>query len=312
MSQPEVVVVGGINVDLKGQTSGRFELRTSNPGTLQATPGGVGRNIAENLARLDVAVTLLSAVGADPEGERIVRETAAAGVDLRHLLQLETERTGTYIALLDRDGELVAALADMAVLDRLSVEYLQSKLALFRAARYIVCDANIPEAAIAFLSAFSRMSGVPLAVEPVSVVKAQRVAAHCGGISLLTPNLDELAALTGTEPERRTVARSAQVLVDRGVATVITTLGEAGLCCTTQAGSLLLGSYPATVAEVTGAGDALTAGVIYGLVRGMELAEACRRGLAAAALTVAAPETVNPRLSRAQVEALAAAPPVRP
>ena len=230
MARPEVVVVGGSNIDLKGRTAGDLRLRTSNPGTIQASPGGVGRNIAENLGRLGVAVSLLGVVGVDPEGERIIRATAAAGVDLRYLLRLERERTGTYIALLNNHGELTAALADMAILDRLSVEYLRAALDLLRSAQWIVCDTNIPEAAIAFLIAFSRTSGIPICIEPVSVAKAQRVRGNLQGVALITPNLDELAALTGVPTQSDNVAQTARLLIDAGVSAVVTTLGEDGLC----------------------------------------------------------------------------------
>jgi len=61
----EVVVIGGINVDIKSRVDAPLVMATSNPGTTTVTAGGVGRNIAESLARLGVRTSLISAVGDD-------------------------------------------------------------------------------------------------------------------------------------------------------------------------------------------------------------------------------------------------------
>jgi pseudouridine kinase len=77
-----VTVVGGANIDIKVAIKGATIPATSNPGTAMMSLGGVGRNIAHNLARLDVAVKLISAVGRDAQGDRLLAETEAAGVDV--------------------------------------------------------------------------------------------------------------------------------------------------------------------------------------------------------------------------------------
>ena len=304
MDSYEVVVVGGVNLDIKGQSKALFQYGTSNPGIIKTAAGGVGRNIAENLARLDVAVTLLGVIGQDPEGDQIIRETVAAGVDTGHLLRLEDAKTGVYIALDSDNGEMVAALSDMEIFNRFPVAYLESQSDLLRQARFIVCDTNIPENALVFLLELAAASGVPVCVEPVSIVKSQRIVRHLRGVDILTPNLDELAAIAGQDAGPDNVAEVAAALTARGVGTVVTTMGEKGICCTTKEGSRFFPSYPTQVVEVTGAGDALTAGLIYGLTRGYPLPDACRCGLAAAALTVASPDTVSRSIRRNDIRRL--------
>ncbi|MDP2775936.1 MAG: PfkB family carbohydrate kinase, partial [Nocardioides sp.] len=76
-----VVVVGGANVDLKARTTAAVVAGTSNPGTVATSPGGVGRNIAENLARLGTSTVLVAAVGSDQFGDGLLDVTADAGVD---------------------------------------------------------------------------------------------------------------------------------------------------------------------------------------------------------------------------------------
>ena len=77
-----VVVVGGINADLKARTSAPLVPGTSNPGTATLTPGGVGRNVAENLTRLGTPAALVGVVGEDTIGTLVLEATAEAGVDV--------------------------------------------------------------------------------------------------------------------------------------------------------------------------------------------------------------------------------------
>src|SRR3954469_20320732 len=103
MAEPLVVVVGGANVDVKARTAAPLVAATSNPGTVVRTPGGVGRNVAENLSRLGSRVALVSVVGSAPDGDWLLAETSAAGVDVTAVLR--GGATGRYVAVLDADGD---------------------------------------------------------------------------------------------------------------------------------------------------------------------------------------------------------------
>ncbi len=109
MQQPWVVVVGGANLDIKAHSNRTVEPGTSNPGVTALAPGGVGRNVAEGLARLGTPTALVAAVGTDAFGDRVLDATAEAGVDVGAVRRIDGS-TGTYTAVLDADGELVAAV----------------------------------------------------------------------------------------------------------------------------------------------------------------------------------------------------------
>jgi sugar/nucleoside kinase (ribokinase family) len=79
---PEVVVIGGANMDVKGRAAERHQQGTSNPGTVTVSPGGVGRNIAENLARLGIDAALITALGHDANGALLREACTSAGVDM--------------------------------------------------------------------------------------------------------------------------------------------------------------------------------------------------------------------------------------
>jgi len=306
--QVEVVVVGGANMDLHARADRPVEPGTSTPGTSALSPGGVGRNIAENLARLGVGVALVSVVGDDPIGDDVIGHTEDAGVDCSHVRRRGGVRTGTYNAILDVDGELVAAVADMAATDEVSPLVVEAARELMTNARAVIVDGNVPAPTVGLALDMARAAGIPAAFDPVSVAKAERVADQITperAIFLVTPNLAELAALTGlptgTDAE---VRKAVQQLHERGVDTVWTKLGARGSVLSFAGGYEHLPALPGPVVDVTGAGDAMLAGFGRELLHGAEPLAAARYGHAAAALTLATDDTVRPDLTDALVRSL--------
>lgn len=286
-----VAVVGGANVDVKARTSATLVGATSNPGVVSRSAGGVGRNIAENLARLGHPVTLLSVVGDDADGDWLLDRTEAAGVTTTSVRR--SGRTGSYVAVLDDAGELAVAVADMAATDAFAPGDLD--LDALRAAALVVLDGNLTAATVAAVLDEAARAGVPVVVDPVSVAKAARIAPLLGPerpVHALTPNSDELAALGG----------SAAALHARGAGLVWVRHGRDGSVLTTAAdpdGGVRLPAplvEPDEVVDVTGAGDASLAAFCHRLLAGDDPAEAAAYGHRAAALTVASPHTVRPDL----------------
>lgn len=297
---PWAVVVGGAAWDIKARSRDRVALGTSNPGTVSRTPGGVGRNIAEAIARLGSEVHLVAAVGADPAGRELLTHTAEAGVSVDRVIT-SPHATGSYLAALDETGELVLGISDFAATDALDVAELSRCQELIGNAAVVVIDANIPASVVEWVLAIASTAGVRVLVEPVSVAKAGRLVGLLDApIFCITPNLDELAALTGAPVADGDdgVWAAARSLHARGVEHVWVSCGAAGslLCSRQGEAPLHLRAQASEVLDVTGAGDAMTAGFVHGLLSGLEPSAAAELGQRAAALTVASRHTVRPDL----------------
>ena len=197
-----VFVIGGVNQDIKAAPYEVFRPATSNPGTVWASPGGVGRNIAHTLALCGMDVTLCSLIGDDAAGDELMDKTRRAGVRVDHVLRMKGSRTGAYIAIQNHTGQMEAAVSDMEIMDNLTPDVLRAREDAIGAADCIVADTNIPVASLEWLVIFAAEHNVPLFLEPVSVEKAGRLK----GLSLfgtwITPNADEFPAfldIPGTE-----------------------------------------------------------------------------------------------------------------
>ena len=301
--EPYVVVIGGANVDVKARSAGHAVSRTSNPGTAVLGAGGVGRNIAESLARLGTRTHLVAAVGTDPLGDQLVASTRDAGVGVEHVARLEIP-TGSYTAILDHDGELLVAIASMAATEALGATEVNAAADLIAGAALLVLDGNLGTAA---LDAARALAGdVPMVLDPVSVPKAERVRGFLDGTHpwhLVTPDYLELAALTGLPATyERQVVDACRHLHDRGVTWVWVREGERGSLLSGPDGTTHLPALPARVADVTGAGDAMLAAWCHGVLTGRTPLEAARLGHAAAAVTIASEHTVRPDLTPALLE----------
>lgn len=298
--QAWAVVIGGAAWDIKARSRGAARLHTSNPSTVVQTPGGVGRNIAEGIARLGDRVYLVASVGNDSAGRDLLVRTAEAGVFVDQV-HTSGHPTGSYLAALDEDGELVIGMADFAATDALTPAALSRSQELLSRSEVIVLDGNLPASVMDWALTLAASSGARVVVEPVSVVKASRLAGLLGPqrpVFTITPNVDELAALVGhpVADDLDELVAAARELHWRGVRYTWVSRGPQGSLLVGPDEVVAIPAEPVDVADVTGAGDALTAGYVHALLSGASAVTAAHWGHLAAALTLESPLTVRPDL----------------
>jgi len=298
-----LLIIGAASLDTKGRAGQAIQTGTSTPGAIRISVGGVGRNIAENLTRLGEPVVLLSAVGDDGSGQRILRQAAECGIDVSHVLVDGSHRTAAYLAVLDDTGNLVMSIDDMSInRDLITPEFVYRRRALFRDACMIVLDANLSPATLDTIFRLARKYEVPVCADPTTATLAPQLCPYLPDLLLVTPNGAEAEALCGIQVTgRESGLEAAQKLVGLGVQIAIVTLGATGLVYATSQESGHVPAIECEVVDFTGAGDALTAAVVFGLLNDFPMDEAVRLGTSAAALTLQSRETVCPTLSLEQL-----------
>lgn len=295
-----ILLIGGILLDAKGKPEAGLEPQTSNPSSIRMTRGGTARNVAENLGRLGASVTLLSAIGDDLIGRRLLEQTEEAGVDIAHVLTVPDKRTGAYIAVLETDGSLAVAMDDVSVMEAITPSYLKQREFLFKEAAMVLIDGSLSDAAIKTAVSLCKKHAVPLTADPSSTRLAGRLRPYLADIHLVVPNQHEAAALCQFDvlsPDPDSVLHLARMLVQQGVDHVVVTLTNFGIDYATSDETGYIPAQYSEMVDGTGSGDAATAAIIFGLVNGMEPIEAIRLGAAAAGLTLQTGETVYPDLS---------------
>ena len=279
---PSIIVIGGANLDIKAKSLEVNRLGTSNPGTISTSPGGVGRNIAHNLARLGASVGLITVIGNDHQGHVVLSATQNAGVDVSRISQT-APATGTYIAVLNPNGELVTALSDMRAADAISPEIIQTHEASIKAATFVVADCNLP---LSTLEAIAGIAREKLFIEPVSVPKSAKLKALLlsGPIFMASPNLDQIESLTGS----RDIHTGCKVLHSQGLLNIVAHAGAEGAFMSDGHDIDHVPIQPAgPIVDVTGAGDAAVAGLIYALLQGDDVLTAVSFGQTLAGRVIA-------------------------
>ncbi len=303
MDKRRAAVVGAVNLDICGRSFAPLVPHDSNPGAVSTSLGGVGRNIAHNLALLGVETALVTALGEDAGAQQVRASCQALGVDLSGALTVPGGATSTYLVLADHQGEMALAVSDMDIYQRLTPDYLAHQLPMLNAAGAVVLDANLPAAAIEFLA---KNCAAPLFADPVSTAKAVKLEPVLGRLHTLKANRLEAQTLSGVDiTDDQSLHTAAGALLARGVDQVFISLGPDGLLACDRTQTLCLPNFPGEMKNATGCGDALTAALVWGFLQGLSLEETARAGLAAASVALAGADTINPAMSAQAVKQLA-------
>ncbi|CCF19619.1 Carbohydrate kinase protein [Pseudorhizobium banfieldiae] len=300
-----ILVLGGAHLDRRGRIAADTVAGASNPGTWREDVGGGAFNVARNLARLGHAVELIAPRGGDAAGQRVAEEASLAGIDDRPFVFLD-RATPSYTAILEQDGNLVIALADMELYRLFTPRRLRARSVREAMARadLIVCDANLPAETLSALGAEASARGIALAGIAISPAKVIRFRKVLPDIAWLFMNSAEAAALAGAAASPDQWADLLRPLGLSGG--VVTNRGEDVAAFDSQT-TLMIKPPPASqIVDVTGAGDALAAGVLDALLAGESLPRALVRGIAASQIALASPYAAPPELDRNLLERKAA------
>jgi pseudouridine kinase len=309
MTDRTILVMGGAHVDRRGRIAGETAPGASNPGAWFVEAGGGAFNAARNLARLGHRVRLVSPRGGDADGDIVAAAAEAAGVEDTPFIFLD-RATPSYTAIIERDGNLVIALADMELYRLFSPRRLQQRAMreAVAAAGLILTDANLPAETLAAMSNAAKGAGVPLAGIAISPAKVGRFRESLSALAFLFMNEAEARTLTGEAPEN--AADWPAALRAAGLSAGVVTRGGKGVVAfdARRTAQVTPPQIPA-LGDVTGAGDSLASGFLSAWTGGADIGEALRHGVAAAAITVRSPLAAAEEMSQvALADALSLVP----
>ncbi len=252
----QVVCIGAMLVDELFYCKEPVVAATSNPANVKKAAGGVMRNIAHQLALLEMPVQLITVMGNDADGQWLKEDCMQAGIDMNHIITADCG-TGKYSAILNPDGSLYAAACVNPSESHLTIPLLQQKEAALSKASIVVADTNLDPVVLEWLNSYCREKGTLLFIEPVSVAKAKKLSAiDLEGLFMVTPNEDELASLSEFSSSAETVL---QELLQKGIQYVWLRKGANGSEMISVKSRYALPSPSVTVKDITGAGDAALA-----------------------------------------------------
>lgn len=289
-----VLIIGGAHIDRKGAMETDYIIGASIPGTIEEVVGGGAFNVAANLSRLGSEVTFISPRADDTNSIKVANAIKPLSISDKSVFCEGS--TPSYTALIDRHGELVAALADMKLYDNLSSEaFLKNDVITeLENCGILITDANLPE------DVFIRISKTisddchwyAIAVSPAKVKRYLPVIER---IDCLAMNMNEAKAIT----DRSNSSDLRKTLEQLGLRGAIITNGADEIIAYLN-GSEHITLKPKAVddvADVTGAGDATLSGFVSVIETGGGIKQALEFGITAARLTIAIKGAQHPLLT---------------
>lgn len=288
-------MIGGANIDIIGRSDRKIIPMDSNIGKVIQSYGGVGRNIAENIARMGIKVHFVSAFGDDYNGHNCIRYCESVGMDMQDCLVIKGERTSSYLAVLDDTGDMSVAINDMDILRFLNWEHLASVFKKIQKEDLLVIDTNLDKDLI---ERMMKEAPCPIFVDPISCEKAKKLEGLLQYVHTFKPNVYEASELSGIPYEDETsVMKMGQYFLDKGVQEVFISMGKKGVMGFLKDIAYSCETEKITVANATGAGDAFMGALVSASVLDYEFKEKMMFAQSASVCTIESDASVCPRLS---------------
>ena len=302
-AQPFVSVIGGLNIDLQGSSVNPLVFNDSNPGEIVMSAGGVGRNIAENISKLNIHSKILSYVGNDALGDFVVNKSSLSGVDTSFIKKHSHLPTSQYLSVLDDNNDMLVSISDMRIIEEMTIQDIDKWNLTIEQSSAIVVDTNIPIPVIEYLT--NKYSNIPLFLDPVSFAKTSKILKLIGRFHTVKPNRLETELISGVKiTDNDSMLKAAKIIFDMGCKQIFITLGEDGVFYYDGEN---FGQYlhkGVNMISANGAGDAFTAGVVYGFLKLSGIKETAEFASAAAVIALRSANTISDDLSEERVKLL--------
>lgn len=294
-----IVVIGAVFVDVKGYPESSFVPTGRNVGKVEQIHGGVGRNVAEDVANCELRPTFISLVDESGTGMDVIRKLKSHRVNTDYIRQTR-DGMGTWLAIFDNDGDVAASISKRPNLLPIADILDQQGDEIIKNADSVIIEIDIDKEIVKRTFKLAKKYGkrVYAVVANMSIALERRD--FLQSIDCFVCNLQEAGILfsddyTGKTPDEMIPIISEKVQAAR-ISSMIVTMGGAGAVYADISGDK--GFCPARKVEVkdtTGAGDSFCAGAAIGLTYGKSLKEACEIGTMLAASVIVTSENVCPR-----------------
>ena len=294
-----IVVVGTAFVDIKGFPLNAYIPGGRNAGKIEVMHGGVGRNVAEDIANAGIPVSFVSMADNTSEGDNVIKRLKDSGVDTSYVLSVP-DGMGMWLAVFDETGDVVASISKRPNMEPMAKLLEEKGDEIFADCDSVVLEIDLEESVVRSVFKYAQKyhKRVYAVVANMSIATQRRELLKC--VDCFVCNAEEagihfLRDYIDMSPEELS-AELAERVAAADIPSMVVTLGDKGAVYADRYGNK--GEYPARrvqVRDTTGAGDAFCAGTAIGLTYGKTLPEAIEIGTRLAASVIIVPENVCPR-----------------
>jgi pseudouridine kinase len=297
----KIIVIGGANIDIIGRSLNDLVLHDSNMGLIHMSFGGVGRNIAENAARLDQEVYLVSIFSQDSLGDMLMKRCQSLNINCDFSRVMDAP-SSTYLAILDQSNDMHVAIADMRLLDYMTTTDIDKIIPLIKPDDICVLDTNLkPELIEYCMDHIDAM----IALDPISTHKAEKVKNLLAKLDIFKPNQYEAAALCGFPlDDEAAIIKALHYFADQGIGQILISCQAKGVYGYDHHTILHYWLDQVDIVNATGAGDALFGAYLSYTCMGYTFSQALEYAILASVVNLRSEETVALDLSQKTLKQL--------
>jgi len=292
-----ITCIGGANLDYTFRLEQDMILGTSNPVQSSISYGGVIRNVADNLARLNNHVSLMSVVGDDLAGNDLLMHSKKI-METFAVDKLAKKNTGGYYSIIGKNGHMNVGYADMSINEHMDRAWILEHKKHLRFSNWLIADTNLSKDALEALIDFSRQEEKSLAIVGVSGPKMKHIPDDLKDVEIIICNVDETQAYFQTKETDLEIL--IKLWLDKGIKKAVITAGNKGCLFADQANiyhQKAVYVSDENIIDVTGAGDAFSAAVLHGIIHDVSFEQSVKYGVISSSLTIQSPYSVHPKLS---------------
>ncbi|MER2173224.1 MAG: carbohydrate kinase [Carnobacterium sp.] len=301
-----IICIGGANIDRRYLVKDTLIQGTSNNVQSRTNVGGVARNVAENLGRLEEKVMLFSVAGNDAEW-KMIESHSEHFMNIKAVDTIEGCPTGTFMEVIDENGEMVLGLAEVDIFDKMTPDWINKHLSVLKRSKYIIIDLNCPKETTEFLTSFAVKYDVPIVLLTVSVQKLSNLPSYLDGIKMLITKTNETEAhfnMTIKTDEDLINAVKKWLNNGKGPEHVFVSKGSTKIAYGSQKDGIHIFNYSSEQNDHYnwGMNEAFCAGLVFNRLQGESLSESIKVGLTNAYHTSQSLYVVRPNLSKNQLQ----------
>lgn len=294
-----IVVIGAVFVDIKGFPEDKYIPAGRNVGRIEQIHGGVGRNVAEDIANVELRPTFLSLVDQTGIGEDVIKKLKSHKVNTDYI-RITSHGMGTWLAVFDNNGDVVGSISQRPDMTRLEEVLDEQGDEIFSQADSIVIEIDLDKDIVKHAFKLAKKYNKPIYTVVANMSIAVQRRDFLQDTDCFICNRQEAGILFSDDYSDKTPEEMADIIAEKvslaQIPSMIITLGPQGAVYASKDGDK--GWCPArnvTVRDTTGAGDSFCAGAAVGLTYGKGLKEACEIGSFLAAAVIMTTENVCPR-----------------
>ena len=293
-----IVGIGACNVDIYGTSNIKIKTHFDHPASIHSGIGGVMYNLICNYSKLGGKAKLITAYSDDSFGRNIIDKLNEMNIDYSDALFVKGKSSSIFMQVQDENNDMYLALCDMSIIQDITPEFIISKQNIITNATAIILDPSLNIETIETIIVICK-DNVDIYVDPISDNYALKIKPYLKDFCFIKPNLSELEMLTDQKIRSdEQLVNTCRRLLDTGLKKIMVSRGKDGILYMDNDLSMFRKlKVDRNPVNMSGAGDALMAAYIYGVMNELSIEDALDYALAAGIAAIRSENTINENMS---------------